>query len=354
MRVLLLIVSKVVAVMIFFASTVQAFQIYRTGSSMDVQPATQPMTCLAGGGSDDEWSEGWKHMLLKANGGDIVIIRADGDRGGYEDWIFNDTDHHGFPKVNSVNTLVLDKEDDGKQIEVINLIKNAEMIFFAGGDQSVYFRLIKGTPMQAVLNQAMRVKQIPFGGTSAGMAILGDTDFRARYDVPSRPDSMITAADVMRDPTAKFVDIDRGFITATFLERVVTDTHFSQRERQGRLVGFMAKAVYNNYGDIEALNIRGIGADEGTAVCYGKSGKARVFGTNSAYFLSGNSPIERIQPGSSLDWFGQHQAVKVYAIHGTQSGTIGFDLKNWTGSGGQEKFWYVDGSNAEKPVFGER
>lgn len=321
----------------------QAFEIYTTGSSSDIQRTTQPMTCLAGGGNDDLWSEGWRHMLLKANGGDVVIIRADNRRGGYEDWIFNDPEMHHFPKVNSVNTLLLNKDDDGNQADVEWLIKNAEMIFFAGGDQWEYIRIIKGTRLESALNYALHIKKIPFGGTSAGMAILGDMDFSARYDT-------VTADDVMKDPTGKAVDLDRGFILPEFMEQVITDTHFSQRNRQGRLVGFMAKAVYNSYSD--ALSIRGIGADEDTAICYGRSGQARVFGAHQAYFLSGNAPIERIEAGSSLNWLSQGQAVKVYAIAGSLGASAAyFDLTTWSGTGGETHYWAVDGTDKSNPVF---
>jgi cyanophycinase len=345
---------KVTSSLLLMSMSAQAFEIYTTGNTADLQRATQSMTCLAGGGEDDRWSEGWRHMLLKANGGDVLVIRADDRRGGYEDWIFNDTEKHGFPKVNSVRTLVLNKADDGHQADVTRVIHNAEMIFFAGGDQSEYIRLIKGTPMESALNYVLHVKKVPFGGTSAGMAILGDIDFRARYSAPPKEDEMVTSQDVIKDPTGRFVDMDRGFITPEFMERVITDTHFSQRQRQGRLVGFMAKAVYNNYGNVNTLNIRGIAADEETAVCFGKSGQARVFGTNSIYFLAGNAPIERIQPGSSLDWYGNREAIRVYAIHGSQSSSARFDLTTWSGTGGETRYWYVDGRDESHPIFGQK
>jgi hypothetical protein len=116
----------------------------------------------------------------------------------------------------------------------------------------------------------------------------------------------------------------------------------------------MAKAVYNNYGNVNTLNIRGIAADEETAVCFGKSGQARVFGTNSIYFLAGNAPIERIQPGSSLDWYGNREAIRVYAIHGSQSSSARFDLTTWSGTGGETRYWYVDGRDESHPIFGQK
>lgn len=330
-----------------------AYQIYRTGADRDIQKPTAPMTCLAGGGSDDGWAQGFRHMLNNSNGGDIVVIRADDKRGQYEDWIYNDPNQHQFPKVHSVSTLVLESREDSQRIPVVELIKNAEMIFFAGGYQDKYIHIIQNTPLEAALNYVLHKKKIPFGGTSAGMAILGDIDYQSRFNSPSGENKFVTAEDVLNDPTASFVDLGRGFLTAPFLNGVITDTHFSERQRQSRLMGFMARAVFNNYHGIKVKNIKGIGVDESTAVCFGKSGIAKVFGRNHAFFLQGNNSIERIEKGASLDWYGQRKAVRVYAIHGTLNQNAQFNLSTWKGQGGEERFWHVDGHSSQSPVFGE-
>lgn len=334
---------------LLFMTSGHAAQVYRTGNTEDIQRATGMVNCFAGGGSDDAWAAGWKLMLKEANGGDVVIIRADGRRGGYENWIFGDTDKHGFANVNSVTTIDLNDISDGEDRALVNIINNAEMIFFAGGDQARYFRFIKGSSLHKALRQAMHGRHIPFGGTSAGAAIMGDISYRA-FNRPA--DDLVTADNVMNQPTAPFVDLDRDFLSPAFMTKVIVDTHFAQRNRQGRLVGFMARAVHNNYENINALNIRAIGIDEETAVCYGQSGQAKVFGNNNAYFLDGNSLIERIEDGLPLNWLGNHQAVKVYEIHGGNV-PAGFDLKTWQGSGGREQYWHVDGTDPQNVFWGQ-
>ncbi len=326
-------------------------RIYITGNATDVVRTTTQSICLAGGGSDDAWASGWKEMLTKANGGDVVIIRADGNRGGYEDWIYNDPDMHGFPKVNSVTTLSFRRAQDVNEAGVEDKILKAEMIFFAGGDQSKYVDWFRGTRMMSAVEYMMNVKKVPVGGTSAGMALMAGIDYAAHYSSPSKKSSMVTAMDVLKDPTGIFVDLDRTVLTPPFMNQVVTESHFSQRAREGRLVGFMARAVYNNYGDVTVNNIKGIGADEGTAVCYDGAGKARVHGAGNGFFLKGNSPIERIQAGAGLDWFAQRQAVSAYVMDSSNSAAE-FDLTTWTGTGGRSEFWYVDGSDPLNPVFG--
>ncbi len=330
-----------------------AERIYITGNTKDIAPvSTTSSICLAGGASDDLWSEGWKRMLLGANGGDVVIIRADGTRGGYEDWIYNDTGVHGFPKVNSVQTILLKSASDANLATVEARIRNAELVFFAGGDQAIYESWFKGSKLATAVDYVMNVKKVPVGGTSAGMAILGGIDFTAAYSSPTKKGAMVTSADVMKNPTGTFVDLKRDIFSPAFLNEVVTDTHFSQRNRQGRMVGFMARAVFNAYPDVNISNIKGIAADEGTAYCYGETGAGKVYGTNSVFFIKANLPIERIQVGTSLNWLQNRTALKVYEVKGSNSQNASFDVFTWSGSGGTDLYWWVDGTNAAAPFFG--
>lgn len=319
----------------------------RTGQIEDKVTATKSITCLAGGGSDDAWAEGWRHLLTAANGGDVVIIRADGHQGGYEDWIYNDPDHHGFPIVNSVTTIQLEQRRDGDDPQVIARVREAELIFFAGGDQYDYIRLIKGTRLHQVLDFALQIRKVPFAGTSAGMAILGEFDFSARWPSPRGVDELVSSQDVISNPVGDFVALEGNFLVSPFLKSVITDTHFSQRHREGRLVGFMARAVFDGLSGVDAQNIRGIGADEGTAICFDSRGYAKVLGENKAYFLKGNSPIERIRPGEPLEWISNGQAITAYVIDGHNAKTAWFDLNAWKGFGGEAYHWSIDGMTDE-------
>lgn len=330
-----------------------AFKIYRTGNKYDVSPSTTPVVCLAGGASDDSWADGWREMMLKANGGDIVIIRADGRRGGYEPWLFEDPDGHNFPKVNSVHSIVITSTKDSNRKEVVELVDKAELVFIAGGDQYSYLRFIKGTRLQKALLRALTERKVPFGGTSAGTALLGDVIFTAQYEPPTDENSMASTEAILKDPAGKGVSLERGFLTPHFLNQVVTDSHFSQRNRQSRLITFMARAVYNGYSDLHSFNIKAIGVDEQTAMCFDDHGMAKIYGIHSAHFLIGNQNIERISKNQSLHWYGKKRAVKVYSISGTNSNTAEFDLKTWSGVGGNLKYWSIDGSHNSIPILRE-
>lgn len=338
-------------VFLFFAWPSFALQIFTTGHSTDIVTQPKQVVCLAGGGSDNLWSAGWKTLLKASHGGDIVIIRADGRRGGYESWIYNDEDRLGFPTVNSVSTLVIENAQDANSSEVVNLILKSELIFFAGGDQSLYIEWFRNSKLIQAVNERVLNKKIPVAGTSAGMALLADIDFAARFDSPNPNNNLVTAEDVLKNPAGHFVDLDRSVLTPDYMKNVITDTHFSERDREARLMGFLAKAVFNNYPLTPYQNLRGIGADEGTAFCYNSKGQGRVFGTGNVYFLNLNSTPERLEPHQSLNWINGQNAVTTYVIHGEQTATAGFDLKTWTGFGGRVESWWVDGTDQDHPEF---
>lgn len=318
-----------------------ALQLYRTGSPIDHLGQVEPLVCLAGGGSDDSWAEGWRELLQHANSGDVVIVRADGARGGYEPWIYQDEGQHHFPKVNSVTTLVLESAQDANRPEVADVIRRAELIFFAGGDQSYYIRWIQNSRLLQEISLAVFRRGVAIGGTSAGMAILGGIDYAARYGSPRGPQENLTSDEVLQDPLSRFVDLSTNVLTLPFLQPVVTDTHFSERGREGRLVGFLAKASIQHLQGGDWAHLRGIGIDEGTAFCYGRKGLGQSFGVGAVYFLRARVPAERVVPGQPLVWYGQGHALAIEKQTAEDPRTY-FDLRRWAGVFTEHESWWVD------------
>lgn len=318
---------KIFIFFVLMLSKAHSYEIYRSGNMSDIKISPTFLACLAGGGDDDLWAGGWRRLLRSANGGDVVIIRADGDRGGYEDWILQDTSHLRFPKVNSVSTIVLNNKSDANNRAIVDTINKAELVFFAGGDQSRYIDLLKGTEVLKIIQKRLDNLNLSVAGTSAGMAILGEYDYGAHYSSPSDNESNVTSADVLKDFMEKFVDVKKGFLSAPFLNNVITDTHFSSRNRQGRLLGFMAKAFFleNNY-------INGIGSDEGTAFCYDQSGIGTVYGEGAVYFFKPEMPPS-VNPNRSLRW----SKVRAYILKNGRK----FNLLNWETNAPDFEYWSV-------------
>jgi cyanophycinase-like exopeptidase len=346
----------------FYTSIAYGADIYRTGNPRDSNIRGEFGTCLAGGGLDTEWSEGWKYLLEKARGGDVLIIRADNKRGGYENWIYYDEDQLNFPKVNSVTTIVIKNKNDANSPKVLKAILKASVVFFAGGDQSLYVDRLSQSKFQKTLNQRLKDKLIAIGGTSAGMAYLGGIIYSSNFDSPKGDGSLVTSEDVMKNPMGKFVDLKKATQPLPFMDNVVTETHFFARKREGRIVGFMARAVANKYPEVNFNSIKGIAADEGSALCFDEFGKGQIFGAGNVFFLKGNTPIESLEnkilmtesapiykKENALNWNGNGEAVHVYVIAGSKSAQSIFNMQTWTGFGGQEQFWSVDGTLETSP-----
>lgn len=91
---------------------------------------------------------------------------------------------------------------------VADLVNNAEAIFIAGGDQTRYINEWKGTALGNALanvNPATRA----IAGSSAEMAILGDTDYSAEYGSAS-------SSDALADPYNRYMNrFETNFLDVT-------------------------------------------------------------------------------------------------------------------------------------------
>lgn len=296
------------------------------GDINDVTRSTTGGNMLAGGGPDVD--EAFRWMIKKSGGGDFVVIRATGTDA-YNSYIYS------LGSVNSVETLLINSRALANDPQVEATIRSAEAVFIAGGNQANYVNFWKDTKVEDALNYLRNVKQVPIGGTSAGCAILGGSYFSALYGT-------ITTAEALANPYDRYMTIGHDdFLNQPYLKNVITDTHFDNPDRRGRLITFMAR-MNQDYGVIA----RGIGVDENTAVCIESDGKAQVFGTGLAFFLIqngvGNEP-ETCRNGSPLDWFRRRQAIKAWKISGSSSGTGTFDTNTWTETSSlRPQYYYID------------
>ena len=298
-----------------------------SGDPADVTGTTTGGTVLMGGSTDVDEAIRW--MVAKAGGGDFVVLRASGTAA-YNSYIFSE-----LGGVNSCETLLINSRELANAPEVEAVVRGAEAVFIAGGDQANYVNFWKGTKLEGALNYLRNTKQVPIGGTSAGCAIQGRTYFGAL-------NGTITSAEALTNPYNSLVTLGRNdFLNNPYLTDVVTDTHFDNPNRSGRLVTFLAR-LNQDFGVVG----RGIGVEEATAVCIGADGMGKVFGRGQAFFLSQNGSAntpETCVSGTRLQWNRGRQAVRVYQIAGTTAGTGTFDLNAWgNGTGGTSKYFYVD------------
>lgn len=291
----------------------------RVGSASDKITTTSGGFVLMGGGTDVDAAMQW--MVNKTGGGDVLVIRSTGTNG-YNTYL------QSLGTVNSVQTLLIDTTTEGNDACVAQTIKNAEMLFIAGGNQQDYVNYFKGRASGDAINYLINTKKVPVGGTSAGMAILGQY-----YHPGGAPDN----STVLANPTT--VAIGNNFVNAPILANVVTDTHFSQRSRFPRLVAFLASSVYNF--SVPWQNIRGIAADEATAFAVEPSGAGKVFGTGNVFFAKPTGAAETLIAGQALTWYLGGQALQIYKVPGTATGSNTFNLSTWSGVGGIAQYWAV-------------
>jgi len=280
------------------------------GDTADVTVPTQTGFVLGGGSTDVKEALQW--MIGRAKGGDVVIIRASGATG-YNDFIY------GLGGVNSVETLLINNRELALDPAVGQRIRQAEMLFIAGGDQGNYVKFWQDTPVEEAINYLIHVKKAPIGGTSAGCAILGEVGFAALNDG-------INSEEALANPFhSKMTLLNGGFIDIPILKNIITDTHYSNRSRHGRHLAFLARMKHD-----WNMNAKGIGVDEKTSVCIDEKGIARVFGSQAAYFIVGHKKKpERCASGQKLTWDRGGKAVKVCKIMATPTGEGSFDLNTW-------------------------
>lgn len=322
-------------VVLCMSAKAQNYDSYFTGNSGDVVTSPMGGICLMGGATEED--EAMKWFLNRADGGDVLVLRASGSDG-YNDYFFSQLG----VTLNSVETIVFNDATASDEVYVQQKIEQAEAIWFAGGDQWDYISYWRNTAIDSLINEGINQRNIVIGGTSAGMAIQGGIYFSAE-------NGTVTSATALSNPFDTSVTADStGFLENNILENVITDTHYDNPDRKGRHVAFLAR-IWEDYG----LSGKGIACDEYTAVCIDENNIAHVYGQHpqfddNAYFLQVNCEIvdpspENCTPGNALTWNHGGAAIKVYAVKGTLAGSNTFDLNNWeNGFGGEWQDWSVN------------
>ena len=309
----------------------------RIGNAFDITTTSSAGTVLMGGGSDVDAAFTW--MINKSGGGDFVIIRATGGSG-YNSYIY------GLGVANSVETFLVNSTTLANDSSIVQAIRKAEAVFFAGGNQNDYITYYNGTALGTIIDYLANEKHVPIGGTSAGMAIQGYIYYDGVTNVLSQ--------EALQNPYASATGIHyNDFLHNPFLTNTICETHFNAKGgttsngitgRQGRLMSFLARMIK----DQSMADVKAIACDEKTAVCIDENGIAMVVGINKAYFLRQWCAIpETCITGTPLDWT---NGTKVYIINGPGSYTAApsisrsINLNDWVSvQGGFYNYWTVDG-----------
>ena len=311
--------------------------VYRAGlTGTDARPQTSRGVLLAGGGPDNDAA--MTAAITSAGRGDAVVLRMDDTGGAYAPYlvslgaasatelVFDAAD--GNDSVSGTKLAGLRALADSTYVE--RLLGRAELVFFAGGNQTKYVDVFRGTRLATSVDALVQRGGV-IGGTSAGMHVLSGV-----VHTPRGAGNSITSSLALRDPyiavgevsgTAS-LEFSPGPFHVPGLETFVLDTHFSQRGRLGRETVFVAREIRD--GLASAAAARGLACDEGTAVLLDASG-ARVFGSGTAglTMVVPTAAPDRCEDNRTLDWRTELDLVRVPGSN-TQPST--FDLRTGTGA----------------------
>ena len=285
---------------------------YLTGNAADVvAPLAGPAHDFGGGGTDVDAALQW--LIDQVRGCtscttkiDVVILRSSGSNG-YNDYIY------AMNGVDSVETLVITSAKDANTAAVETTVRNAEVVFFAGGDQCDYVKYFKGTKVETAV-ESVYARGGGVGGTSAGLAIQGDFS----YDGCT---GSAVSSDALANPYHRTITFTYDFFHWANMANTLTDSHFVTRDRMGRTLAFLARQIQ----DGKAASALGVAVNEATSLEVDKNGRATVVGAGPAYFILADHAPEVCRPGTPLT-YSNYKLWKVPA-----GGT--FDLRNRPANG---------------------
>lgn len=249
---------------LYFASDDQVvppgFEYFAQGNvlaEVDVPRPAEPSLVIMGGGPDVDAAFRWmieRSGVRPWTGGRFVVIRASGTDA-YNPYLYFSDENSGTSRhiapdwvggaalgLSSVETLVIPDRLAANDPFVNHVVGRAQAVFIAGGDQSDYIRYWKNTALHTTLNRLIR-QNVPLGGTSAGLAVLGQFDFSAMNDT-------VYSEEALSDPYNEFMTFDPdplslsgGFLAPAAFRNTILDSHLDTRDRMGRLLTFVSRLV---------------------------------------------------------------------------------------------------------------
>ncbi|MFF3773106.1 pre-peptidase C-terminal domain-containing protein [Streptomyces sp. NPDC002232] len=208
--------------------------------------------------------------------------------------------------VNSCTTWTLTVAADGNNSQVNADVRNAEFVYFAGGDQCRYAGW-KGTALEASVESVV-AKGGGSGGGSAGHHI----NSPIVYDACN---GSVTSAEALANPYDRYVTFTTGMFQWPHYAGVINDSHFVTRDRMGRTMAFLARAVKDGLAPGGAA--WGVGVEEGGSLYLDRDGTATQYGKDAYAVLADHQPeqavdrkpltysgfkIWRLTPGSTFDF----------------------------------------------------
>ena len=215
-----------------------------------------------------EWSGGPRARLL-------VVMWASGEPEESFALLKGELQAHGPAAIEQAPPAPLGGEARARLLEQLAA---ATGIFFSGGDQNRVMDVLRDEELLRAL-RARYAAGVPFGGTSAGAAVMSTPMITGEGD--------FTVIDAAQVGTREGLGLLPG---------VVLDQHFVRRQRQNRLFGLI----------LARPELLGLGIDEDTALLVSDDRQAEVVGRGPVLVVdglarSGALVVEFLGPGQRYD-----------------------------------------------------
>lgn len=357
-------------------------QYFVAGNTTPVKPlpmpqpqAVQPVV-LMGGGPDVDEAYRWMIQqagITKATGGRFVVIRTSGTDA-YDPYLLYSDKHKStnIPAVDgfvggaylgltAAETLIVTTRNGANDPFVNKVVSTASAVWIAGGDQSTYINLWKGTQLNATIATLLQ-NNVPVGGTSAGVNVLGQFVYSAM-------NGSVTSSQALSNPYNTYMTFDptplsgTSFLSIPVLADTFIDPHFDTRDRMGRLVTFVSRTLggSNNTGCAGGIlsvpwNARGIGIDVETALEVQNSLGHYIARRVTNVSTTTTSAVHFLRP---LTLPATCAAGTPLTMHGVQvqrlsDSTTTFDITNWwnggTGSPNVSQYTVDENAGVQSPA----
>lgn len=262
--VVLIILNLLISMAAAPSAPLRKVSIIRQGNSADATPTLNgPSYFFEGDGSPNTTAFQAHIGQLAGTPLDIVILAASLPTSGSQTPECDAL--RTLANVNSCTTITLTRASDANSSAAADAVSKAETVYFAGGNQCNYVAWKGSAVYNAVKGVVARGGGI--GGGSAGLAIQGD------YIYDSCTGSVLSS-EALSDPYHRYISFTYDYFKWTHLGQTITDTHFEQRDRMGRLMAFLARQIK----DGKTSAAWGIGVNEGATVVIDKNGVGTAFG----------------------------------------------------------------------------
>ena len=268
---------------------------------------------VIGGGSEESGTSGWNALAYQwavdqSDNKKVAVISYSNDSPWLSDHFVSD-----WGAAESA-VFVIGSQSEANTQSVYDTLMQYDVIFLKGGDQYNYYSDYKDTKTEQAVTDKFNEGGV-ICGTSAGLAVLGGVDFVAGSGT-------VYPYECLENWNNQYVTLENDFLP--FLEGVIFDSHFVQRGRFPRLLGFMAHWQTNN-----SETLTGIGVDDKTALAIDADNNATAYGSGcvNVYHTKNSGVLEQEQTKLLVDSISVTQLVDGASINLSNFEVSGFDNK---------------------------